>query len=128
MRAAQEVARFSVLAGANRNFTRHAARTPPHVSGRRCPPSAVSSTAASAHWKKPQAASRPFEHAKNHLPALLPFFVTRIELDETRSEIAKRFQLHPGQRTEILVMTGQRTLLDHILDPVMRNINRAFRA
>lgn len=58
----------------------------------------------------------------------VPFFVTRIELDETRSEIAKRFQLHPGQRTEILVMTGQRTLLDHILDPVMRNINRAFRA
>ncbi len=56
------------------------------------------------------------------------FFVTRIELDETRSEIARRFQLHPGQRTEILVLTGERTLLDHILDPVMRNINRAFRA
>lgn len=57
----------------------------------------------------------------------LSFFVTRIELDEPRSEIAKRFTLHPGQRTEILVLTGERTLIDHILDPVMRNINRAFR-
>lgn len=57
----------------------------------------------------------------------LTFFVTRIELDEPKGEIAKRFTLHPGQRTEILVLTGERTLIDHILDPVMRNINRAFR-
>lgn len=57
----------------------------------------------------------------------LTFFVTRIELDDPKSEIAKRFTLHPGQRTEILVLTGERTLIDHILDPVMRNINRAFR-
>lgn len=57
----------------------------------------------------------------------LSFFVTRIELDEPKSEIAKRYTLHPGQRTEILVLTGERTLIDHILDPVMRNINRAFR-
>jgi multidrug resistance efflux pump len=56
------------------------------------------------------------------------FFVTRIELDAPRSELAKRYRLHPGQRTEILVLTGARTLLEHILDPVMRNIYRAFRA
>lgn len=58
----------------------------------------------------------------------LGFFQTRIELDETRTEIAKRFQLHPGQRSEILVLTGERTLLDQVLDPILRNINRAFRA
>ncbi len=56
------------------------------------------------------------------------FFLTRIELDDPRSEIAKRFTLHPGQRTEMLVLTGERTLLDQILDPIMRNVNRAFRA
>lgn len=55
------------------------------------------------------------------------FFLTRIELDDPRSEIAKRFTLHPGQRTEMLVLTGERTLLDQILDPIMRNVNRAFR-
>lgn len=56
------------------------------------------------------------------------YFVARIELVETRTEIAKRFTLHPGQRAEILLLTGERTLLDQFLDPLIRNINRAFRA
>ena len=56
------------------------------------------------------------------------FFVARIEFSETRAEIAKRFTLHPGQRTEILLLTGERTLLEHVIDPLLRNINRAFRA
>jgi len=34
--------------------------------------------------------------------------------------------LHPGMRAEILLLTGQRTLLDQIIDPLMRNIHRAF--
>jgi multidrug efflux pump subunit AcrA (membrane-fusion protein) len=56
------------------------------------------------------------------------YFVARIELSESRAEIAKRFTLHPGQRTEILLLTGERTLLEHVIDPLLRNINRAFRA
>jgi multidrug efflux pump subunit AcrA (membrane-fusion protein) len=53
-------------------------------------------------------------------------FLARIELDEAGAEIAKRMALHPGMRAEILLMTGQRTLLDQIIDPLMRNIHRAF--
>jgi multidrug efflux pump subunit AcrA (membrane-fusion protein) len=56
------------------------------------------------------------------------YFVARIELEETRTEVSKRVALHPGQRTEILLLTSERTLLDHVLDPLLRNINRAFRA
>jgi multidrug efflux pump subunit AcrA (membrane-fusion protein) len=56
------------------------------------------------------------------------YFIARIELSESRAEIAKRFTLHPGQRTEILLLTGERTLLEHVIDPLLRNINRAFRA
>jgi HlyD family secretion protein len=56
------------------------------------------------------------------------YYVVRIELAETRAEIARRIALHPGQRTEILLLTGERTLLEHIIDPLLRNINRAFRA
>lgn len=56
------------------------------------------------------------------------YFVARVELDETRSQIAQRFTLHAGMRTEILLLTGERTLLDQLIDPLMRNINRAFRA
>ena len=56
------------------------------------------------------------------------YFVARIELEETRTEVSRRVALHPGQRTDILLLTGERTLLDHMLDPLLRNLNRAFRA
>ena len=56
------------------------------------------------------------------------YFIARIELEETRTEVSKRVPLHPGQRTDILLLTGERTLLDHMLDPLLRNLNRAFRA
>ncbi len=56
-----------------------------------------------------------------------PYFVARVELAETRSQIAKRMTLLPGMRAEILLQTGERTLLDQVVDPLMRNINRAFR-
>ncbi len=57
----------------------------------------------------------------------LPYFSARVELEEPRSEIARRIALHPGQRADILVVTGARTLLEQLLDPILRNINRAFR-
>ncbi len=56
-----------------------------------------------------------------------PYFVARIELNETRAELEKHVSLHPGMRSEILLLTGQSTLLDRLLDPLLRNINRAFR-
>jgi len=55
------------------------------------------------------------------------YFVARLELENARSEAAERFAPHPGMRTEILLLTGQRTLLDQVLDPLVRNMNRAFR-
>jgi len=57
----------------------------------------------------------------------LPYFLARVELQESRQEIAKRVPLQPGMRSEILLMTGQRTLLDQLVDPLLRNINKAFR-
>jgi membrane fusion protein, type I secretion system len=56
-----------------------------------------------------------------------PYFIARVELDEPRAEIAQRVTLHAGMRAELVLLTGRRTLLDQLLDPVMRNIGRAFR-
>lgn len=56
-----------------------------------------------------------------------PYFVTRIELLAARAEIEKGMPMHPGMRAEILLLTGQSTLLDRLLDPLLRNVNRAFR-
>ena len=58
----------------------------------------------------------------------LQFFSARIELAESREDLAKEQRIHPGQRAEILVVTGARTLLDQLLDPVLRSVNRAFRS
>jgi multidrug efflux pump subunit AcrA (membrane-fusion protein) len=54
-------------------------------------------------------------------------FVARIELESPRSEVARTHVLHPGQRAEILLRTGERSLLDQLLDPMVRNLHRAFR-
>lgn len=54
-------------------------------------------------------------------------FIARVELSQPRSEIEKTIALQPGMRSEVLLLSGERTLLDQLIDPLMRNINRAFR-
>ncbi|MFN3867930.1 MAG: HlyD family efflux transporter periplasmic adaptor subunit [Hyphomicrobiaceae bacterium] len=56
-----------------------------------------------------------------------PYFVARVELEETRNKLAERLSLQAGMRSEVLLLTGERTLLDQLVDPLLRNINRAFR-
>lgn len=57
----------------------------------------------------------------------LTYFTARVELTQSRREIEGRLSLHPGQRADILVVTGARTLFEQLLDPILRNVNRAFR-
>lgn len=57
-----------------------------------------------------------------------PYFVARVELEEPRAGLARQLTLHPGMRAEMVLLTGRRTLLDQLLDPMMRNIGRAFRS
>lgn len=54
-------------------------------------------------------------------------FIARVELEEAPAQISERLKLVPGMRTEMLLLTGERTLLDQLIDPLLRNINRAFR-
>lgn len=56
-----------------------------------------------------------------------PYYVARVELVETRSQIAKRMTWLPGMRAEILLQTGERTLLEQVVDPLLRNMKHAFR-
>ncbi len=56
-----------------------------------------------------------------------PYFAARVELEGGQSAIAATMTLQPGMRSEVLLMTGERTLLDQLIDPLMRNVNRAFR-
>jgi len=56
-----------------------------------------------------------------------PHFLARVELDDHPSELARRLKLHPGMRAEMVLLTGERTLLDELIDPLMRNVSKAFR-
>lgn len=56
------------------------------------------------------------------------YFVARVELEDSRNDINKHVAIHPGMRAEMLLTTGERTLLDQLLDPLFRNLHRAFRA
>lgn len=55
------------------------------------------------------------------------YFTARLELDEAAaSKLSKKVTLLPGMRAEIMLLTGRRSLLDQIVNPLLRNINRAF--
>ncbi len=57
-----------------------------------------------------------------------PYFTARVEIEDAApGATGSRSALQPGMRSEILLVTGQRTLLDQLIEPVVRNINRAFR-
>lgn len=57
-----------------------------------------------------------------------PYFAARILLDE--GELSAKLEgvpLHPGMQAEVLVSTGERTLLDYLLKPLTRTFERAMR-
>lgn len=57
-----------------------------------------------------------------------PYFTARVELQEANGQVsAGKPVLQAGMRSEILLVTGQRTLIDQLIEPVLRNVNRAFR-
>ena len=56
-----------------------------------------------------------------------PQYLVRVVLKDSREQIEQRTKLHAGMRTEILIVKGTTTVLDSLLDPVLRSIERAYR-
>jgi HlyD family type I secretion membrane fusion protein len=56
----------------------------------------------------------------------VPYFLTRIVLTADTPE-DKAVALYPGMQAEVLIVTGERTVLDYVLKPISRSIARAFR-
>jgi len=55
-----------------------------------------------------------------------PYFVVRVELQDQDPSAPRPALLQPGMRAEVLLLTGKRTLLDQLIDPLMRNVHKAF--
>jgi len=59
-----------------------------------------------------------------------PYFTARIVVDDKYMEKLKKLQnvaLSPGMPTEVLIVTGSRSLLGYLASPIHDSFNRAFR-
>jgi HlyD family type I secretion membrane fusion protein len=54
-----------------------------------------------------------------------PYFLVRIELS-VPTGAQPPMKLQPGMGADVLLLTGQRTLLDQLIDPLMRNVHKVF--
>ena len=58
----------------------------------------------------------------------LTYFQARIALDQdSLSAALEGSPLYPGMQAEVMIVTGQRTTLDYLLQPLIQSFNRAFR-
>ena len=57
-----------------------------------------------------------------------PYYQARIELPvEHVREVAPNVNLKPGMPAEVMVMTGERTLLEYLVEPLMASMRKSFR-
>ena len=55
------------------------------------------------------------------------FYRTMIELEVSDDETIGGMQIHPGMHAEVMIITGERTVLDYLFSPITRSFNRALR-
>jgi RND family efflux transporter MFP subunit len=55
------------------------------------------------------------------------YYQARIELTKAPSEIDKSMKLYPGMPAEVIIVTGERTMLAYLFSPITRSFRRAFR-
>ncbi|WP_341747715.1 HlyD family type I secretion periplasmic adaptor subunit [Candidatus Tisiphia endosymbiont of Dascillus cervinus] len=58
------------------------------------------------------------------------YYIARIEIDMdefNKIAKAKKLELHPGMQAEVQIVTGTRTLLKYLLDPITDTMFRAFK-
>lgn len=55
------------------------------------------------------------------------YYVARAELSVIPTELPEDIRLYPGMPAELIIVTGEGTLLDYLLAPLSRSFRRAFR-
>jgi HlyD family secretion protein len=57
----------------------------------------------------------------------IPYFRARVAITEDPVKVMKVSPLYPGMQAEVLIVTGSRTMLEYIFQPLFQSFNRAFR-
>ena len=55
------------------------------------------------------------------------YYLARVELNGGQVDARDLDQLQPGMQAEVMIVTGARTTLEYLMEPVSRSQNRAFR-
>lgn len=55
------------------------------------------------------------------------YYLARIEIDDDELKPLKNVELYPGMPTDVLIVTGERTLLSYLFSPITDSFNKAFR-
>lgn len=57
-----------------------------------------------------------------------PYFRARVEVEqEALLDLGEEIVLTPGMPVEVMIATGEQTVLDYVVGPLVRSFNRAFR-
>lgn len=57
----------------------------------------------------------------------LNYYLARVELNQKPSEMDPTIKLYPGMPAEVIIVTGQRTMLGYLFAPITRSFRRAAR-
>lgn len=55
------------------------------------------------------------------------YFTARVEIDAKELETVKHVKLYPGMPAEALIVTGSRTFMGYLMDPIRESFNHSFR-
>jgi multidrug efflux pump subunit AcrA (membrane-fusion protein) len=56
-----------------------------------------------------------------------PYFDARVAIDPAALEQLPDVQLQPGMPADVMIVTGRRTALEYVVNPLTNSLNRAFR-
>lgn len=55
------------------------------------------------------------------------YYLARVELEQDGAELSSAVDLYPGMPAEVMIVTGERTLVNYLAAPLVRSFRRAFR-
>jgi HlyD family type I secretion membrane fusion protein len=57
-----------------------------------------------------------------------PYFLAKVEVEPAELErVAPEIELSPGMPTDVMILTGERTLLDYLVRPFVESVTKSFR-
>jgi HlyD family type I secretion membrane fusion protein len=57
----------------------------------------------------------------------MPYFLAKIELTEDPAKVLNNTPIYPGMQANVMIITGDRTAMEYIADPILRRFTKAFR-